>query len=311
MRILFNASQCGLGNNGGSRTIIRTAEALNKCGVEEDIYAVVDNYTLHNHTANIINTPNFSIYTDIVCVSVWDVTSTIELQRQHKYNNCVWWVRGWETWVSGEQQFINKLIHFRGCGGKFFANSTHIKDKCANVGIDAELLIAGVDHDLWGIDNKTRDRSYVGCLVHKRFKCKRGDDAIDMIRYAGLKPMILHSDAGYDPVRMRKLYNDCSIWLHLSQCDGFANTPIEAALCGCHIITTADSVGVIDYVNNNTADIALDDRGVITLLRNQTVANKLHKSIAMLDKLYSGSYGRDSCVHRLYGLLGRKIRILK
>ena len=43
MSICFNMLGCGLGNNGGSQTIIKSSETLNNLGTKSHIVSDIDN----------------------------------------------------------------------------------------------------------------------------------------------------------------------------------------------------------------------------------------------------------------------------
>ena len=45
MKIVFNAIRCGLGNNGGTRTIVKSAKVLRLLGVDAYILAKANQYT--------------------------------------------------------------------------------------------------------------------------------------------------------------------------------------------------------------------------------------------------------------------------
>ena len=49
MKLAFNGMNSGLGNNGGTRTILKCAEVLNDIGHECYVVVNVDNYTNFTH----------------------------------------------------------------------------------------------------------------------------------------------------------------------------------------------------------------------------------------------------------------------
>ena len=58
MKIGFNLLGCGLGNNGGSRTIIKCNEVLNKLGHSSFLISDVDNFTWFKHEKPLMNIPS-------------------------------------------------------------------------------------------------------------------------------------------------------------------------------------------------------------------------------------------------------------
>ena len=104
MRILFNAYNCGLGNNGGSQTIIRSCEVLNELGHEACILTKTDTYTFNTHKAPIIkDVPlnGIEYFDAVINCSVWEVNHTLSLKHPNSY----WWLRGWEDYRPESNHF--------------------------------------------------------------------------------------------------------------------------------------------------------------------------------------------------------------
>ena len=188
-------------------------------------------------------------YDVVVCVSVWDAQSTMDIWHR----NVVWWLRGWEDWVYGEKILIDKLRQFS-LYGKIITNATHLIDKCNDIGVDAECCFAGLDLDFWKkLTQVPKMPMYSGVLDHRKHKFK-DNGIIDKLIYCDQNLAHVFSDSNYNKIKMREVYNACSCWLSLSTNEGFHQMPAEAALCGCPIIyNDVPHGGTSDYCTPDTA----------------------------------------------------------
>lgn len=134
MIITFNAMVCGLGNNGGSRTIFKSAEILIKLGHIVYVSALVDNFTWFKHMPC---RSGISPDSDaVVAVSALDVGHTLQCapDRAHK----AWWMRGWESWQSRNVIDLARKIHV-------ICNSSWMVNELSKHGIKADLCFSGLD----------------------------------------------------------------------------------------------------------------------------------------------------------------------
>jgi hypothetical protein len=279
MNILYNASRCGIGNNGGSKTIIKSAETLRKLGHKVRIWAEVNYYTWHDlkvpiykqskKNKDILYNPNFEIvgfkkqgFDTIINVSIWDVKSTLKSPIENK----VWWMRGWETWVKGEDYLINQIKRFVDSGGRIIVNSGWLKDKLKSINIKSSLCWAGLDLDFGKDSAYWRDggkglyqkyKSYtIGGLWHPKHKTKNYHIFEQLQKHFQGNDRYEFKTLGntLNNNQLLEFYNECDIWLALSELEGFHQVPAEAALCGCGIIyNDVDSGGTRDYCTPETA----------------------------------------------------------
>ena len=257
MNILFNASQCGLSNNGGSKTIIRCAETLQDMGYNVGIWAQVNKYTWHKPSIEVIKDCPYidskgraiPWHKEIV-VSVWEIE---ELFDYNDYlGHFVWYMRGWEQWVKGEEWLIQQIKKFVDAGGRIIVNSSwlidQLKEKC---GVDSVLCWAGLDLDFWK-KKYTWDFPAIGSLGDCKHKSKRDDLSYRLAGASGAK--WLCANGRLTEIEMRLLYNECKIWFAPTELEGFHQCPAEANLCGCLVVCNRmPSNGMGDYATDETA----------------------------------------------------------
>ena len=249
MNILFNATVCGLGNNGGTKTIIKSGEVLKCLGCGVSILADVNNYTWHKHNLYFRPDISFCGYDTIVSVSVWDVDSTLEISKKHGLKP-VWWIRGWEKWVKGEEWLISQLRKFYEFGGLLICNSSWLVDHLRSLNMYSELCFAGLDLNFWK-DYGMRDcngKLTIGGLWSDKHKTKRFDILERVMYHFGDKFNYKILKNNLNNVQLRNFYNECDIWIATSELEGFHQVPAEAALCGCYVIATNNKKGgTCDY----------------------------------------------------------------
>lgn len=235
MRIAFFADgpKSGLANNGGSRTIVRSAAALRELGHKVDIVARYDKYTWDEHPKCRKEVPNADVIVAVSCKDVKDAKKTgLPL---------VWWVRGIELWAMPEDKLIERA---RMCD-LVICNADHLTRWLQSYYVDAKLCYAGLDFDFWKDYGDKRDK--VGGLLIERHNAatKRGDIVKSLCnRFA---------TGNLTQEQMRDLYNECKIWVSCSESEGFHQCAAEAALCGCVVVGTNNPRGgTRDWLDDTT-----------------------------------------------------------
>ena len=263
MRIVFyaNGDRSYIGNNGGSRTIIKSAEALRGLGHDCNVVSKKDNYTWAKHRSCIKDVPDD---TDaLIAVSARDVCKMCKLFPTHKK---YWWVRGIELWQFPEKNLIEKARKV-----KCIVNAMHLKNWLAEYGVSSELCYAGMDQWYDAKLGYQRDgKTVIGCLYNKNHKTKGWSSFKTLAKELGgqnFTYMAFGNDLpsaswlhvfSAQPSRMElgALYNLCDVWFSDTTLEGFHNVPAEAAMCGC-LVMCNDKVhnGMGDYANRETAKI--------------------------------------------------------
>jgi len=261
MNIVFNALNSGLGNGGGSRTLIKSCEVLNNLGHECYIAAHIDNFTWFDHKPTI---QHISKNVDVVIATACtDVVSTLKINVPKK----AWWIRGHEIWTKKEEEL--SLLYNVGLFN--IVNSKGLQIKLKSLGADSVVVPQGIDLDIWKyIGGRPYDKIRIGCLYQKKVT-KRWVNFGELTKILGHKKYeyvgfgdTLREDSFLDKFvclptheELVNLYSSCHIWLAPSELEGLSNVPMEAALCGCLVVCSDAPLGgmIYDYAFSDTAMI--------------------------------------------------------
>jgi len=242
MNIIFDGRRHGFGNNGGSRTIIKCAEVLNRLG--HKCYVVGrDNFTWFKHEPTINKIPKN--VDAIIAVSAGDSLSLAKAKASIK----AWYIRAHEIWWYNEAQLAE---YYRDKRFINIVNSSNLKNKLKSLGADSTVIYQGIDFDWWE-DRKLRrnDIIKIGALYSSQPR-KRWKDFIklanilgtDKYEYVAMGGSKLNTKFKFiskfihnaNVEQLNDLYNSCHIWFAPTELEGLHNVPMEAALCGCLIV---------------------------------------------------------------------------
>lgn len=275
MKIAFNLLNTGLGNNGGSSTIIKSANALIELG--HDVSIIDSGKNRHTWTPllakhiiikDIKDVPESDI---IIATGIKSVDSMDLLKAKNK----VWWIRGYETWNLPEEGIINKI---KSSNTIKIVNSICLQKKLDSFGVYSTIMRPGYDlNELTPTDSRDRRVSYLGGIYNegKKRKDKRTEWIFDAYRSVKSKYNIMLMMYGSDgvptygvtqffknpkPEEKNKIYNNIDIWLAPSKLEGLHIPPAEAMLTECPVITTnAEMSGTQDYIINNETGLVSED----------------------------------------------------
>ncbi len=269
MKIIFNLINCGLGNNGGSQTIVKSANVLSDLGHEVIIIDSMNiKYTWdklkvpHLIIKNLKDVPNADV---IIATGYKTVDSTIKLSDKcgKKYH----WIRGWETWQMSENEIVEKVLK---APTTKIVNGISLQNKLKQFGFESELIRPGIDDDLY-FETKLRDLSSVftiGALFHSKHKTKNTELIFDVFKIikdkepkiklqmfgANRKPKLPGVVDNYicqpNHIEKNSFYNWCHIWFAPTINDSLHIPPMEAMLTGCPIIALNHPMnGMWDYLD--------------------------------------------------------------
>lgn len=254
--IIFNAAICGLGPNGGSQTIVKSAQVLRSIGASVGIVAGVDRHTWTAHEKCLTSIPDNA--TAVIAASALDV---MHAQRHAPDRAKVyWWLRGWENWQVPDEGLFNRAKSV-----SCISNTGWIADRLRSHGIACQICYSGIDLSFWHrVCVFKSEKPTIGCLYHRK-STKRFDlfeklyskfgDRFEYVSY-GASGADTFCNVEVQPVknRIRELYSMCDVWLAPTESEGFHNVAAEAALCGCQIVCNRLTTnGMGDYANDATA----------------------------------------------------------
>jgi len=320
MRIIFNLIGCGTNNNGGSMTLIKSANTLKSIGI--DVVIIDSGETKYTwgpiEVPYIIEKNIENLKADaIICSSMISLDSTEKSTIKNKYI----WIRGWETWVYPEEVIVDKL---KKSSVSILVNSQCLKDKLNSFGLESIIIRPGYDFDeIYQIDdirNSNVKHITLGGLFSSTTKKKRQTkrtqwiyDTYDLLSDRGYNITLemIGSD-GYpqtsrniiynkspEPETKNKFYNRCDIWLATSELEGLHIPPAEAMLTGCPVVgTNTPMSGTQDYLINMETGLISDNNLISfissvetlicdTKLRRRLGLNAKSKIKSMGDRKYN------------------------
>jgi len=238
----------GLAPNGGTQTILRSADTLRKLGHEVNVVAPVDRFKWFEHPKPLKKIPED---TDVcVAISISDVD--LLMKEAPKTAKLAYWARPIEFWQFEKKKAISILKRFKR-HGKIFTNSTWQVDYMDAYGIKSEVIYNGIDFDKW--KELGLKREAIGCLKHAHER-KRYRDCKHLIKKIKWREFLKLGSKKHKNIvgnKLMKFYNKCNIWFAPTELEGFHNVPAEANLCGCLIIgSSCYRNGMGDYLGKNT-----------------------------------------------------------
>jgi len=260
MKIAFDMVNCGLANNGGTRTIVLCSKVLERLGHRCDIVGVSDKFTWLEHKQII---PCFPSDLDVVIATA---STTVARTLTSNAPKKAWYIRAHESWV-----YYEKDLRWLYNAGLFnIVNSKGLQQQLAACGADSKVIYQGIDFDWWENRNlRPKNKIRIGCL-HTTQPRKRWKDFAKLAKilgtekyeYVGMgnsKPKEdFLVDFKHNPTvaELNDLYSSCHIWVATSENEGLHNAPMEAAMCGCLIVCGDEPLGgmIYDYAfKDNTA----------------------------------------------------------
>ena len=295
MRVIFNLHSVGLGNNGGSRTLIRCAETLSDLGTEVIMFGH-SRYTWHTPKGITISGGSRPPKSDIAIATGYQSVSSV---CGSDAGTKLYYIRGFELWQAPEEKLYESFRRLR-C----LVCSEWLLGRLGKHGIKATLLYPGLDFE-WFYD-LGRGRRGVGALYSNRHTTKRHKDAIAVAEMCGYGLSMLNRDIrNASPEQCREWYNGLKVWFAPTELEGLHNPPMEAALCGCALVCTDHgSSGMSDYaIHGKTAlvypagDLETAGQYVRTLMEDEARRRELNQN--MVDLLRNKIGDRKSNMTKL------------
>ena len=286
MDIIFNCLDSGLGNNGGSRTIVRSANTLKKMGHNvcilnpEPKRIKMGQYRESSYTWDEIDVPVIHNINDIekadviIATAFSSVKSTVK--APDNLGTKFHYMRGWETWKHDEEWIKENVLNQPTLK---IVNSICLQDKLKEYNIESELIRPGYDFtELKPLDTRQNIKIItIGGLYSKgdKRKTKRVEWIFEVVRRIKKDRKVClvmfgaeGSPSVNDPFDLFKsnpdtkmknqIYNSVDIWLSPTSNDSLHLPPAEAMMTECCIVGTDTPMnGMKDYlINMNTGLIS-------------------------------------------------------
>ena len=283
MDILFNLVHCGLGNNGGSQTLIRAAKGLSELGHNVKIlldkpsrftWFDVDDSLIHmvNDPDKQSEWPKCDIIMATGCTTVDGTVKYPHVSDDKKF----YWVRGYEKWTTMGIEKLNKtysLIDNVIVNSKwlcdFLYEDFNVKSRIQYSGLpidEINKVIREYNASEPVITNGKKPL-VIGALYSSK-ESKRFDDVIDIVNELNSKfpvELYIFGNESFQTAKYKmpfKCYyyqqpsfenkilmmTKCDIWLSTTENEGMHIPPMEAGLSGCNLVARCyRSSGVSDY----------------------------------------------------------------
>ncbi len=301
MRILFNLLATGLGNQGGSLTIVNCANTLVKLGHEVIIIDSGRNQHTwtpliaeHRRIKDVNKIPEADA---IIATGYKSVYSTIKapIKCGKKFH----YIRGWETWKFSESDIVKRILK---APTTKIVNSLCLFNKLNQYDTESIICRPGYDLDLfYPIKAYKPDEVILGALMppSKHFNNKRGDWIANAYKILKKKYNIKLYMFGSESPRFKVdeyikqpdsetknvIYNKIDIWLSTSHLEGLHMPPAEAMLTECPVVgTDAEMSGTQDYLIHNVTGLVAENKfesfvkHIGVLIENRSLRKKLKKA---------------------------------
>lgn len=283
MKILFDTHGCPLGNNGGSSTIVKSANTLVDLGHEVTIIANAPNqheWTPLKADYKICHDTEKVPGADAV-IATGFVTAKHVSSLPKKCGKKFHWMRAWETWQIGDDMDIkNRVLEMPTTK---LVNSGQLMAKLQSLGYPSKIVRPGYDYsDLFFTeDRSTNQNIIIGGLYRDGFHGtrKRTDwvfKTVNALRKKGYKISLWMfgtdivkngNGVGIDkyflkppPETKNFFYNKVDIWLAPTKSEGLHMPAAEAMLTECPVVgTQAPLSGMSDYLWHEKTGLVAKD----------------------------------------------------
>jgi len=273
MRIIFDLRNTGLGNNGGSSTLIKSGNTLVDLGY--DIVFIDSVKNQHTWTPlkakHIIPKNNSHIPSAdfIIATGYKSVAHTIRAPGRCGYK--CHWIRAWETWQMPEKRIMDNILKAPTIK---LVNGICLKKKLKSYKVESKIIRPGYDLQELSLNPKfsRRGRAIIvlgGLYPHrKHLQIKRTQWIFDVYKrfrdkYKTLELWLFGNDTApgkeednyfKQPSIDQKnyFYNNVDIWLSPATQEGLHMPPAEAMMTECPVVgTDVDMSGTEDYLLHN------------------------------------------------------------
>jgi len=296
MKIIFDLRSTGLGNNGGSSTLVKSGNQLKSLGHE---IIFIDSMS-NKHTWAPLECEHIIVNRDsqipdadfIIATGYKSVMLTVSAPS--RCGKKCHWVRAWEYWVFSEKDIIRNVLNQPIIK---LVNSVCLQSKLKEYGVDSYIVRPGYDfQDYFPSHTRDLNRIVLGGLYNTKGiheKRKRTSWVLDATRvlkkfHPDIKLWMFGIGEGPKDVDLyfklpsisekNYLYNQIHIWLAPTMSEGLHIPPAEAMLTECPVVgTSAEMSGMQDYLVNGVTGVVTSEsieafiEGVDFLIKNEDV----------------------------------------
>jgi glycosyltransferase involved in cell wall biosynthesis len=267
MKINFDLRNTGLGNNGGSFTLVKSGNTL--VDLSHEVTFIDSGRNQHTWTPlkakHIIPKNNSDIPSAdfIIATGYKSVVSTVRAPGRLGYK--VHWIRAWELWQGSESWIVNSILKPPTIK---IVNSICLQRKLRSHRHESKIIRPGNDfEDLYPTNIRQNNNSVIlGGLYHTKHKTKRSDWVINTAKllkekYNNIKLYMFGTNKNPNNkvidkyisqpniIEKNDFFNKIDIFLSPSSLEGLHIVPQEAMMTGCPVVgTDADMSGIEDYL---------------------------------------------------------------
>jgi len=267
MRILFDLRNVGLGNNGGSLTLIKSGNTLQDMGHE--VYFIDGGKNKHTWVAleaeHIIANSNNDIPDADVIIATGYRSVQKTVRSPERCGLKAHWIRGWETWQFPPKKIVSKILQ---APTVKIVNSLGLKNTLKYYNFKSHIIRPGYDlDDIYPLNSRKPNQFILGGLFtrgkHERIK----QTAWIFETYKYLKSRYYDVQLwmfGNDYMERGRIehyihrptidakqyfYNNVNVWLSPAIQEGLHMPPAEAMMAGCPVVgVDAPLSGTHDYL---------------------------------------------------------------
>lgn len=277
MKIIFDLRSVGLGNNGGSSTLIKSGNTLVDLG--HDVIFMDTMKNMHTwvplKAKHIIRKGNESGRPKadaIIATGYKSVFPTIKAPPRcgSKFH----WIRAWETWQMSDDEIVNKVLNVPTIK---LVNSICLQNKLKSYGVDSYIVRPGYDFEMLYPMNTRQNKKeiIIGGLYRagthgKRKRTQWLFDTAKAIKskHSNVKLWLFGSEKfpnntlidkyirGPSMEEKNEFFNMVDVWMAPTMSEGLHLPPAEAMITECPIVATdAELSGTQDYTIHNKTGI--------------------------------------------------------
>lgn len=280
MKIIFDLRNVGLGNNGGSSTLVKSGNILHELG--HNVYFIDSMKNQHTWTKLkaehiVVKRENMIPDADIIIATGYkSVGKTVSAPERCGIKSH--WIRAWEHWQYTNDQIINRVLNQPTIK---FVNSICLQKKLQQYKVKSYIVRPGYDFELiYPLDIRTKNKYIIlGGLyragVHGQRK--RTNWIIETAKvlkdkHNNIKLWLFGSEKNPNINIVDKylrspsvdeknlFYNSVNIWLAPTMSEGLHLPPAEAMMTKCPVVgTSAELSGTQDYLIHNQSGLVSDN----------------------------------------------------